>query len=139
MKLVVGIGNPGREYVGTRHNVGFEVLERVAARAGLDLQRDKRLNARVARGRIADEELTLVEPLSYVNRCGPVVARVMRERDVAIHDALIVLDDFHLPLGRLRLRPQGSAGGHNGMRSLIAHVLGIESVTLARSLSMRMF
>ena len=122
MKLVVGIGNPGRQYVGTRHNVGYEVVERVASRHALTLERDKRLNARVARGRIADEDVTLLEPLSYVNRTGPVVARVVRERDVEHDDVLIVLDDFNLPLGRLRVRAQGSAGGHNGMRSLLAHV-----------------
>ncbi len=122
MKLVVGIGNPGREYLGTRHNVGFEIVERVASRNGLTLEREKRLNARMVRGRIGDEEVALLEPLSYVNRSGPVIARVARERDVAHDDVLIVLDDFHLELGGLRLRAQGSAGGHNGMRSIIAHI-----------------
>ncbi len=122
MKLVVGIGNPGREYVGTRHNVGYEVVERVAARNALTLERDKRLNARVARGRIGDQDITLLEPLSYVNLSGPVVQRVMREREVELADLLVVVDDFQLPLARLRLRSRGSAGGHNGMRSLIGQL-----------------
>jgi PTH1 family peptidyl-tRNA hydrolase len=120
MKLVVGIGNPGKEYLGTRHNVGFEVVERVASRNALSFERDKRLNAGLAKGRVGGEDVWLVEPHSYVNLSGQVVSRIARERDVAHEDVLVVLDDYHLPLGALRMREQGSAGGHNGMRSLIA-------------------
>lgn len=122
MKLVVGIGNPGKEYSGTRHNVGFEVVERVAARHSVELARDKRLNARIARIRLPGEDVMLLEPLSYVNLTGPVVARVLRERDIELEDLLVVLDDFHLELGRLRMRVRGSAGGHNGLRSIIAQL-----------------
>ncbi len=121
MKLVVGIGNPGKRYLGTRHNVGFEVVERVAARHSMAFERDKRLDAGVARGRIGGEDVWLIEPHAYVNRSGPVVARVARERDVACEDVLVVVDDYHLPLGTLRMRTGGSAGGHNGVRSIIAH------------------
>ena len=120
MKLVVGIGNPGKEYLGTRHNVGFEVVERVASRNALSFERDKRLNAGLAKGRVGGEDVWLVEPHSYVNLSGQVVSRIARERDVSHEDVLVVLDDYHLPLGALRLRSQGSAGGHNGMRSLIS-------------------
>lgn len=131
MKLVVGIGNPGKEYLGTRHNVGFEVVERVASRNGMAFERDKRLNAGVAKGRIGGEEVWLVEPHSYVNRSGQVVSRIAREREVALGDVLVVVDDYQLPLGALRLRAQGSAGGHNGMRSLIAS-FGTEEIPRLR-------
>jgi len=125
MKVVVGIGNPGKEYLGTRHNAGFEVVERVASRSALSFERDKRLDAGVARGRLGGEDVWLVEPHTYVNRSGQVVSRIAREREVAPTDVLVVVDDYNLPLGALRLRAQGSAGGHNGMRSIIDH-LGTE-------------
>lgn len=120
MKIVVGIGNPGEEYAGTRHNVGFDVVDRVAARNRVALERDRRLDARVARTQIGGRDVVLVEPLSYVNLSGQAVARVARERGVEPRDVLVVADDYNLPLGALRLREQGSAGGHNGLRSVIA-------------------
>ena len=122
MKLVVGIGNPGKEYAGTRHNVGFEVVERVAARHSVELSRDKRLRARIGRLRLPGEDVMLIEPLSYVNLTGPVVARIVREREVELDDLLVVVDDFHLDLGQVRMRVRGSAGGHNGLRSIIAQL-----------------
>ena len=125
MKLVVGIGNPGTEYLGTRHNVGFVVVERVAGRNAMTFERDRRLNAGVAKGRLGGEEVWLVEPHTYVNRTGPLVSQLARERDVAHTDILVVLDDYQLALGTVRLRGKGSSGGHNGMRSVIAH-LGTE-------------
>ncbi len=128
MKLVIGIGNPGEEYAGTRHNVGFDVVERIASRCRVQLERDRRLDARVARctvttaaaGKSGGADVLLVEPLSYVNLTGPVVARIAKERDVAPEDVLVVVDDYHLPLGQLRVRTQGASGGHNGLKSLIA-------------------
>jgi PTH1 family peptidyl-tRNA hydrolase len=119
MKLLVGIGNPGEEYAGTRHNVGFDVVDRVAARNRCALENDRRLGAKVGRCSIGAEEVILLEPLSYVNLSGPVVARVLRERDVATEDLLVVADDFNLPLGAIRVREQGTAGGHNGLKSVI--------------------
>lgn len=117
---MVGIGNPGEEYAGTRHNVGFDVVDRVAARNRIALSRDRRLASRVGAGRIGTEDVVLLEPMTYVNLSGPAVARVVREKGVGLHDVLVVADDYHLPLGVLRLRAGGSAGGHNGLRSLIA-------------------
>lgn len=119
MKLVVGLGNPGERYAQTRHNVGYGVVERLASRHGVDLAVEKRLNARLGRGRLGAEQAWLLQPLSFMNLSGPVVARVVRERELELADLLVVTDDFNLPLGRLRLRLKGSAGGHNGMRSLI--------------------
>lgn len=122
MKLVIGIGNPGSQYLGTRHNVGFEVVERVASRNGFDFAHDRRLEARIARGRLGAHDVWLVEPMTFVNRSGPVVARIARERDAEPEAILVVVDDLNLPLGELRMRATGSAGGHNGTRSLIAQL-----------------
>lgn len=127
---MVGLGNPGAEYAGTRHNVGYEVLERLAARNGLDLTRDRRLNARVARGTVGGADTTLLAPEAFMNLSGPVVARVVREREVAPEQLLVISDDFHLPLGKLRVRAQGSAGGHNGLRSIIGALASEEFARL---------
>lgn len=115
---MVGLGNPGEEYTGTRHNVGFEVIEVLAKRGSVSLSHDRRLTARVGRGTVGGEETLLVLPQSYMNLSGPVVARIVREREVAASDVLVVVDDFHLPVAELRLREKGSAGGHNGLKSL---------------------
>jgi peptidyl-tRNA hydrolase, PTH1 family len=120
VKLVIGLGNPGEEYVGTRHNVGFDVVDIVARRCGASLTHDRRLTARVGRGEVGGTEALLVEPLAYMNLSGPVVARIVRERELALSDLLVVVDDFHLPVAQLRVREKGSAGGHNGLKSLIA-------------------
>lgn len=119
MHLVAGLGNPGERYLGTRHNVGFEVVERVAARRGAKLDFDRRLNAKVGTTRLGSDDVMFVLPLSYMNLSGPVVARLARERDVPASQVLVISDDFHLPVGRLRVRLRGSAGGHNGLKSLI--------------------
>jgi PTH1 family peptidyl-tRNA hydrolase len=119
MKVVIGLGNPGDEYVGTRHNVGFEVVEILARRAGARLAHDRRLTARTARASLGGEETLLVEPLAYMNLSGPVVARIVREKELTPADVLVVADDYHLPVAALRLRTKGSAGGHNGLKSII--------------------
>lgn len=120
---MIGIGNPGEEYAGTRHNVGFDVVERLASRCKVQLERDRRLGARLARCRIGTqahgEDVVLVQPLSYVNLSGPVVAKVALERQVPPADVLVVVDDYHLPLGELRLRLAGASGGHNGLKSIL--------------------
>ncbi len=126
MKLVVGLGNPGEEYAGTRHNVGFDVVEILARRNGSPLSHDRRLTARVGRGTIGGAEALLVMPMSFMNLSGPVVARIVRERELTAADLLVIVDDYHLPVAGLRLREMGSAGGHNGLRSLIG-ALGTDS------------
>ena len=131
MKLVVGLGNPGEEYVGTRHNVGFEVLEILARRNAAPFAYDRRLSARVGRGTVGGTEALLVQPMSFMNLSGPVVARIVRERELPLSDVLVVVDDYHLPVAALRLREKGSAGGHNGLKSLIAS-LGSEEFSRVR-------
>lgn len=120
MIAIVGLGNPGRRYRGTRHNVGREVVEHVAAALGVRLADDGW--ARTARARFGRAAVLLAVPETYMNVSGQAVADLARRRRVAPGDLLVVHDDLDLPLGRLRLRPGNGAGGHNGVRSIIEHL-----------------
>ena len=122
MKIVVGLGNPGRQYEGTRHNVGWMVLDRLAERAGLSGRAKAREAAAVVRGRSDGLDLVLVKPTTYMNLSGVAVRKVLARERAPLADMLVVVDDFALPLGRLRLREQGSAGSHNGLRSIIGEL-----------------
>jgi PTH1 family peptidyl-tRNA hydrolase len=122
MKIVLGIGNPGSEYVGTRHNCGFRVVELVARRAGVRLRSDRQ--AWTVRTRLDGVPTFLVLPETYVNRTGEIVPRLLREQEADPSDLLVVCDDLHLPAGALRVRAKGSAGGHHGLESIIAHLGG---------------
>lgn len=116
--LIVGLGNPGKEYQETRHNVGFRVVELLAQRHGIELRR-QRHQAVFGEGRIAGVSVLLAKPLTYMNLSGAAVAALARYHNVTPADILVICDDVALPVGRLRLRGQGSAGGHNGLRSII--------------------
>ena len=116
MRILFGIGNPGPEYVGTRHNLGFELLTLVAR--GATFAALPGIPAEAARVGGGDEPLLVVRPLTYVNRCGPVLAALTRLTGTELADALVVVDDLDLAPGRVRLRARGSAGGHNGLRSI---------------------
>lgn len=118
MKVIVGLGNPGREYDATRHNVGWWVVDRLAYDWGLGpFARDGR--AQVSEGRVGDVTVRLVKPTTYMNRSGQALRFVfgLEEFDPA-EDLLVVVDDAALDVGRVRFRPQGSPGGHNGLRSI---------------------
>ena len=116
MKLVVGLGNPGVEYEHTRHNVGFRIVECVAARHRIALRHDRQLHARFGLGRIAGSETALLEPQTYMNLSGRAVLATLDAYPVdPATDLLVVYDDLDLPFGRLRLRASGGAGGHNGI------------------------
>jgi PTH1 family peptidyl-tRNA hydrolase len=116
IRLVAGLGNPGREYQRTRHNVGFMVLDRLAADAQMPWQFSAKWNAGWAK-----TDVILVKPATFMNRSGEAIAAIANFYKVAAQEVLIVLDDFALPLGRLRLRGQGSSGGHNGLESVLEH------------------
>lgn len=120
MKIITGLGNPGRKYADARHNAGWMALNKLAARCGAG---EEELRCGGLRARCG--ELWLFKPLSYMNLCGPSVACMVREVGVELQDILILVDDLALPLGRIRLRPGGSSGGHNGLASLI-EALGTE-------------
>ena len=126
IRLVAGLGNPGREYQQTRHNVGFMVLDRLAIDARLAWEYSEKWKAGWAKG-----DAILMKPATYMNRSGEAVAALANFYKIAVENILIVLDDFALPLGRLRLREQGSSGGHNGLESVFEH-FGTEAVPRLR-------
>jgi PTH1 family peptidyl-tRNA hydrolase len=116
VKLVVGLGNPGAEYEHTRHNVGFRIIECVAARHRIALRREERLHAKLGVGTIIGSETALLEPQTYMNLSGRAVLATLDAYPVdPATDLLVVYDDLDLPFGRLRLRASGGAGGHNGI------------------------
>jgi PTH1 family peptidyl-tRNA hydrolase len=120
MKLIVGLGNPGREYRETRHNVGFMVVDEIARRHNIGWASGPAQIAETLVGKkFGVEPLMLSKPLTYMNLSGDVVAGLARYFDVAHDDLLVVVDEAALPFGRLRARPRGSAGGHNGLKSVI--------------------
>jgi peptidyl-tRNA hydrolase, PTH1 family len=120
MKLVAGLGNPGERYRGTRHNVGFDVLDRVASRHGLAFE-DWKTVGQMADWRFADDRVLLFKPLSFMNHSGVAIAAV--RTFFKPDELLVVCDDVNLELGRLRAKGSGSEGGHNGLRS-VAESLG---------------
>ncbi|MGO8673512.1 MAG: aminoacyl-tRNA hydrolase [Capsulimonadaceae bacterium] len=124
-KLIVGLGNPGKEYERTRHNIGFEVVDRLAALLRIDINR-RDYRALSGDGRRGDVRLFLLKPQTFTNLSGESVALFRRQKPVALADILVIADDIALPVGKLRLRPFGSAGGHNGLKSIIAHTQSSE-------------
>ena len=123
MKVICGLGNPGERYRFTRHNVGFRIVDLLADRWGHTGEGKVRDGAAVLEVRLPEPagRILLVKPMRYMNRSGGVLRAVLRQTDVAIEDDLLVVaDDIDLPLGKIRLRRSGSAGGHNGLRDLIA-------------------
>jgi PTH1 family peptidyl-tRNA hydrolase len=128
MKMIAGLGNPGRKYAGTRHNVGFDVLDLLAERHRLDWE-SAPADAMMAKWRAAG--VLLAKPLTFMNLSGHAVGELLRYFKIDLSDLLIVVDDVNLELGRLRARAGGSAGGHNGLRSLIAQ-LGTEEFARLR-------
>lgn len=119
--LIVGLGNPGRKHRGNRHNVGFMALDRLAAAHQLRLSRVQN-KAIVGDGRIAGRSVILAKPQTYMNRSGDAVGPLARYYKIPPAQLLVIYDDLDLPLGTLRLREQGGAGGHNGMKSIIQHL-----------------
>ena len=127
IRLVVGLGNPGAEYNRTRHNVGFEIVDRLAAEWGLAWQHSKSWHALWAK----NEKAILVKPASYMNRSGEPLQAVAQFYKIEPPEMLVVLDDMALPLGRLRLRPDGGTAGHNGLESIIVQ-FGTEEIPRLR-------
>lgn len=121
IQAVLGLGNPGDAYRGTRHNVGFEALDRVAAAAEIEFKRSWRLKARSCTMRVSGREVRLVQPQTFMNRSGQ-TAVLLRRRGVAPERMLAVVDDVELPAGRVRIRLRGGSGGHNGLKSIRAEL-----------------
>lgn len=122
-QLLVGLGNPGQKYEKTRHNIGFEVVDALASAWQLSWRVNPRFHGQFAEGRSPHgQKVFLLKPLTYMNRSGQAVRAVTDWYKLPPPSVLAIYDDLDLPLGRLRLRLSGSAGGHNGMKSLIAHL-----------------
>ena len=121
MHAIIGLGNPGYEYDGTRHNIGFAVID--------SLSESLKVRLRISDGEylcgtatIGDEMLVLAKPLTYMNNSGIAIRRILERYDLLVTEMLVIVDDFHLPLGAIRIRPEGSDGGHNGLASIIYHL-----------------
>ena len=122
--LIVGLGNPGPEYRHTRHNVGFEVIDRLAERHKIAVQKLER-RALVGFGQIAETSVQLAKPMTFMNLSGDSISPMLKFAGLTPADLIVIVDDMDLPVGKLRLRKAGSAGGHNGLKSLI-YRLGTE-------------
>lgn len=123
--VIVGLGNPGPEYRGTRHNVGFDVADAVADRWRVKLDQNRH-RAKYGVGVVEETSVVLVKPLTYMNLSGQAVAPIAKHYGIPVERILVVADDLDLEIGRTRLKPKGSAGGHNGHRSLIASLASSE-------------
>jgi PTH1 family peptidyl-tRNA hydrolase len=122
LKLIVGLGNPGSEYARTRHNAGFWLLDELARRHGATFRNESRYRAEVARARVGDDELWLLKPMSFMNRSGGPVQSLAGFYKVPVESILVAYDELDFPAGVVRLKQGGGAGGHNGMRDIIAQM-----------------
>lgn len=116
-RLIVGLGNPGGEYEGTRHNIGFVVVDTLAERAGITLAHEKG-DVLLGWGKVRSYPMGLAKPLAYMNRSGSSVRTLLSRHNLEPTDILVVVDDINLPVGKLRIRQGGSAGGHNGLQDI---------------------
>jgi PTH1 family peptidyl-tRNA hydrolase len=124
MKLIVGLGNPGKAYAHNRHNIGFRCINYLARLHSIPVKKHQ-CRSQVGIGKIAGIEVLLAKPKTFVNKSGEAVERLMHKYNISTDDLLVIYDDLDLPLGKLRLRPDGSAGGHKGINSIIS-ALGSE-------------
>ena len=121
MKLIVGLGNPGMQYAATRHNIGFEVIDSLSEVYNIPVNKSK-YKALIGEGRIGDERVILMKPQTFMNLSGEAVRACMDFQKLSNEDVIIIYDDISLDVGQIRIRKSGSAGGHNGIKSIIAHM-----------------
>jgi PTH1 family peptidyl-tRNA hydrolase len=121
LKVIVGLGNPGKKYEITKHNIGFWAVDQLSEKWNLPFQKEK-FNSMVAEGNVDGEKVFLLKPQTYMNLSGEAVGAAMRFLKLSPQDLLVLFDDMDIPLGQLRLRQKGSSGGHNGMKSIISHL-----------------
>ena len=122
--LIVGLGNPGDRYAGTRHNAGFMALEQLAERWGGEWTGEKKFNSRIVRAAVAGKRVLLCQPQTYMNLSGESVGPLAGFYKITLDQLLVIVDDVNLPLGELRLRPSGRSGGHHGLESIELHLAG---------------
>lgn len=121
MKLIVGLGNPGKQYENTRHNIGFDVIDALSDKFSIPLNQSK-FKGLYGMGVHKGEKVVLLKPLTYMNLSGESIRAVSDYYQIDIEDIVIIYDDLDLPVGKIRLRQKGSAGGHNGIKSTVAHL-----------------
>lgn len=121
MKLIVGLGNPGKEYENTRHNSGFFVMDELAKECQVQIEQ-KKFKSLIATTRIHGEQVMLMKPQTYMNNSGEAVIEAVKFYHIDLEDILVIYDDMDMPIGKIRLREKGSAGGQNGVKSIIAHL-----------------
>lgn len=121
MYLIVGLGNPGKQYYQSRHNAGFLVIEALAHELKIELNR-KKFETKYGVGEVHKHKIVLAQPCTYMNNSGIAIQKLCKYYKITLKEILIICDDFNLPLGQLRIRPQGSAGGHNGLESIIQYL-----------------
>ncbi len=121
MKIIAGLGNPGKQYEGTRHNAGFEVIDELADRCRISVT-SREHRALVGKGFIGGEKVILVKPQTFMNLSGEAIGEIASYYQVPAEDVLVICDDINLPVGSLRIRRKGSAGGHNGLKNIIARL-----------------
>ena len=124
MKIIIGLGNPGTQYENTRHNAGFKVLDELAGRHGANFSTESKFKSQVTKTIIGGESVLLVKPQTFMNLSGDAVALILGYYKATAEDLLIIFDDLSLELGTLRFRPNGSDGGHNGIKSIIKNLGG---------------
>jgi peptidyl-tRNA hydrolase, PTH1 family len=121
MKLIVGLGNPGKQYENTRHNIGFDVIDELSDKFSIPLNQSK-FKGLYGMGLHKGEKIVLLKPLTYMNLSGESIRAVMDYYQIDIEDIMVIYDDLDLPVGKIRLRQKGSPGGHNGIKSTVAHI-----------------
>ncbi len=130
LKWIVGLGNPGMKYASTRHNIGFMAIDALSNRFGIEI-RESKCKALIGEGRVGTEKVALIKPMTFMNLSGEAVRAYMDYYKTNIDDFIVLYDDLDTELGKVRLRYQGSAGGHNGIKSIIQH-LGTQSFNRMR-------
>jgi PTH1 family peptidyl-tRNA hydrolase len=130
--LMVGLGNPGKQYESTRHNIGFTALEALGRRAGIAGKQDSKFKAMVGTGRFAGKQLILAQPLTYMNLSGEAVIKLLNYYDLEPDQLLVIYDEAALPFGRIRVRPSGSDAGQKGVRSIIQQLGGNQNFARLR-------
>lgn len=126
MKVIAGLGNPGEKYRYTRHNAGFMVLEKLLDKNSINEKLETKFNAVIAKGMIEGQEVLTIRPLTYMNLSGEAVAKILHYYKIPPSELFVVYDDISIDLGKLRFRPSGSDGGHNGIKSIINNLGGFK-------------
>ena len=122
MKLVVGLGNPGKEYVNTRHNIGFGLLDYISKKDGYSFKFDKKFNCEMFSINIDGEKVLLIKPFSYMNLSGTVVSKIVSFYDIGVSDILVIQDDLDMEFGKIRIVFDSSSGGHNGIKNITENI-----------------